>query len=168
MPGCWLAAHHHGLVHQLPRLPRQRPKSRLSLAAGSPQGRGPQGFCHCWEPRLMPSGRLLFVVRRKRRAASSSLQLLALHQHQRGCHRPPTPGLGAWGWGLGKHPLKLPGEEDGAQYGFPAGPAPSWHSIKMCLLESENKAGALIRGPRNDHRTALGQVHSIPEISQET
>lgn len=59
---------------------------------------------HGWEPRLTPSGTLLFVVRRRRRAVSSSLQLLALHQRQRGCHCPPIPRLGAWGWGLGKHP----------------------------------------------------------------
>lgn len=50
---------------------------------------------------------------------------------------------------------------------FPAGPAPTWHPIKMCSLESVNKAGVLILGPRNDDRTALGQIHCIPEISQE-
>lgn len=44
------------------------------------------------------------MVRRKRGAASSSPQRLALHQCQRGCHCPPTTGLGAWRWGLGKYP----------------------------------------------------------------
>lgn len=58
------------------------------------------------------------MVRRKRGAPSSSPQLLALHQHQRGCPCPPTTGLGAWRWGLGKYPQSSQERRVGLKMGF--------------------------------------------------